>query len=159
VKASNNIDATYGGRKLVNKFQAKSYKVVPDDKKPISCEYGNANVMLIDKDIVSSIGFFSNHYTHYLGDYDYTLRAVKAKKGVWVAPGYYGICDNDHGKAWVPQQKPLKERIKYLYSVKGLTLKEYMIYNRVHFPIEYPGAYIKLWLKTLFPVLWDKYKI
>jgi hypothetical protein len=75
-----------------------------------------------------------------------------------VAPGYYGACDNDHGKAWLSQRQPLGKRIKYLYSVKGLAYKEYLKYMRFHFPLEYPEAIIKLWLKTLLPFLWEKFK-
>ena len=149
---------TYGGRKITNKINGASVPVTPDEFELKECEIGNANVMLVDKNTVSRIGTLSTMWTHGFGDYDYTLTAVRNGVKVWIGPGYYGYCDNDHGVPWLSGSQPLKKRIKYLYSPTGLAYKEYLKFQWRHFPYSVPGKIVKLWLKTLFPVFYDKFK-
>ena len=149
---------TYGGLKLTNKITGKALFLRPDETKLQACEIGNANIMLVDKATVKKIGILSERYTHGIADYDYTLTGVKNGVKAWVAPGYYGHCDNDHMMTWLPHGTPLKKRVEYLYSPKGLGYKQYLRYTWVHFPLSLPIIFVKLWVKTLFPVLYDKYK-
>jgi len=149
---------TYGGLKLTNKITGNAAFLKPDDTKLKPCEIGNANIMLVDKATVEKIGILSELYTHGIADYDYTLKGIKNGVKVWVGPGYYGYCDNDHMMTWLPHGTPLKKRIEYLYSPKGLGYKQFMHYTREHFPLSVPIIFVKLWLKTLFPLVYDKYK-
>jgi GT2 family glycosyltransferase len=149
---------SYGGHALYRPDHANYYLLKPDEQEPVSCQLANANIFLVDAKTVAKIGLFSDAYTHYLADFDYSITAHRAGLGVWVAPGYYGYCEDDHGVNWLPGSYSLKERIKYLYSPKGLAYKEYLIYIKKHFPADYVSALSKLWLKTLFPVIWDKFK-
>lgn len=148
---------SYGGSRLLSSVFWKSEMVrVPDNYTP--CDFGNANIMLVAKEVVESIGILSDGYTHGLADYDYSLKAKRAGFDVLVAPGFLGSCVDDHGNNWKSQGVPLKERIKYLKSPKGLAYDEYLLFIRRHFPLSFPSAFFKLWLKTLFPVLWDAFK-
>jgi GT2 family glycosyltransferase len=149
---------SYGGHALYNIKHAAYYALAPHQSATQHCHLGNANVFLVDTAAVKKIGIFCDAYTHYLADYDYTLTAFKAGLDVLVAPGYYGYCEDDHGVNWLSGNTPLKKRIAYLYSPIGLAYKEYLFYIRKHFPADYFGAVIKLWMKTLFPVIWDKFK-
>ncbi len=149
---------SYGGYLLKHKEHVKYLPVIPDADRLIPCHIANANILLVDSATIQKIGIFSDSYTHYLADFDYTLMAYRAGINVLVAPGYYGYCENDHGNTWMPGSKPLKERIKYLYSPNGLAYKEYLFYIKSRFPRDYFEAVIKLWMKTLFPVIWDKFK-
>ncbi|WP_345101201.1 glycosyltransferase family 2 protein [Mucilaginibacter panaciglaebae] len=149
---------TYGGWKLTNKITGNAVFLRPDNEKLLACEIGNANIMLVDKATVKKIGILSEHYTHGIADYDYTLTGVKNGVKAWVAPGYYGNCDNDHMMTWLPHGTPLKKRVEYLYSPKGLGYKQFLRYTWKHFPLSLPVIFVKLWVKTLFPVLYDKYK-
>lgn len=149
---------TYGGQKIVNRINGDTINIAPSADKLIPCEIGNANIMLVDRTTVAKIGILSNSYTHGIADYDYTLTALKNGLKVWVAPGYYGICDNDHAITWLPQSTPLKKRIEYLYSPKGLAYNEHMIYVKKHFPLSVPATHFKLWVKTLFPIMYDTFK-
>lgn len=149
---------SYGGHLLYQLNHAAYYAVKPHDADAMPCHLGNANVFLVDAAAVEKIGIFCDAYTHYLADYDYTLTAFKAGLAVLVAPGYYGYCEDDHGVNWLSGNHPLKKRIDYLYSPKGLAYKEYLFYIKKHFPADYFGAFAKLWMKTLFPVIWDKFK-
>lgn len=149
---------SYGGHALYRPNHNNYYLLKPDLDKPVACQLANANIFLVDALSVEQIGIFPDTYTHYLADFDYSITAHRAGLGVWIAPGYYGYCEDDHGVNWLPGSYSLKERIKYLYSPKGLAYREYLIYIKKHFPADYVTAISKLWLKTLFPVIWDKFK-
>lgn len=148
---------SYGGIKLYNQKKVQSYNVY-SDVDTIECDMANANIMLVPNEIVQKIGILSDKYTHSIADLDYTLRANKAGYKVALVPGVLGSCVDDHGKNWKSSLLSLKERINYLKSPKGLAYKEYLGFIKTHFPSHLPEAFIKLWLKTLFPVLWDKFK-
>jgi GT2 family glycosyltransferase len=148
---------SYGGSKLTSRNQWKSVLMqAPSQFSP--CDFGNANIMLVAKEIVEKIGVLSEQYTHALADYDYSLKAKKAGYDIFVAPGFLGSCIDDHGKNWKSKNTRLKERIEYLMSPKGLAYKEYLLFIRQHFPLSYPSAFVKLWMKTFFPFIWDSLK-
>jgi GT2 family glycosyltransferase len=149
---------TYGGHRIKNRISGSIYLQEPDDKELMACEVGNANILLVDSLAVNRIGILSALYTHGLADFDYTYTAAKSGIGVWVAPGFYGYCENDHGVSWLPRHVSLKKRIQHLHSPKGLALKEYLIFVRRHFPVMMPIGFLKAWLKTLFPVVYDVFK-
>jgi GT2 family glycosyltransferase len=148
---------TYGGQVLYKRGNVKSYPVYSESD-CIECDMGNANIMLVSNLVVNKIGILSEEYTHSIADFDYTLRAKKAGFKVIVVAGTLGFCTDDHGNNWQSANVPLAKRIQYLKSPKGLAYKEYMHFIKLHFPFHRPAAFLKLWAKTLFPVLWDKFK-
>lgn len=148
---------SYGGSKLTSKTKWQSHMVAAGDSY-LSCDFGNANIMLVPAAIVNKIGILSEDYTHCLADYDYTLQAKKAGFKVMIAPGFLGSCKDDHGKNWKSQNVPLRQRIQYLKNPKGLAYHEYLLFIKRHFPYSYPAAFCKLWLKTFFPFLWTAFK-
>lgn len=150
-------ERTYGGRKLTAKYSWKDDVVVYSDTDYLPCDVANANIMLVPKAVVEKIGILSAAYTHGLADYDYSLSANKAGFAVLVAPGYLGTCVNDHGKSW-KLKTTLRERIAFLKSPKGLAYKEYMVFIRRHFPLSYPSAFVKVWMKTFFPFIWETFR-
>ncbi|MBE0573823.1 glycosyltransferase family 2 protein [Candidatus Dojkabacteria bacterium] len=150
---------TYGGHKIINKFNGKSTPVIPEKGKSKECDFANANIMFVSKSVVDTIGVLCERFTHAVADYDYTLRVSKKGIPVLVCPSYLGTCEDDHGNNWLSANTTLKERIKYLKSPKQLAYNEYLFYIKRHFPFYLPIAFIKLWGKTFFPSIWDKYKI
>ena len=148
---------SYGGSLLRNKFSPKSDKVYKENE-DMPCDLGNANIMLVPKEIVDEIGILSTIFTHGLADFDYTLRAKKSGYWVMVAPFICGYCKNDHGKRWKSSNIKLTDRINFLYSPKGLAYKEYMYFIKTHFPLSYPVLFVKLWTKTFFPFIYDRFK-
>lgn len=153
----NSKEITYGGRKLFSKYKPQNYRVQPGEHS-IECDMANSNIMLVPAEIVTQIGILSKDFTHGIADFDYTLRARKAGFSVIVAPGILGECANDHDKSWKSSQVKLSERVKYLYSVKGLAYKEHLLFIKKHFPLNLPLSFFKLWLKTLFPRVYDVFK-
>lgn len=150
-------ELSYGGWKLEAKGQWKSSRVQPGNGY-VECDFGNANIMLVPQNVVERIGILADHFTHSLADYDYTLRAKKAGVRVVLAPGFLGQCIDDHGNNWKSSNTTLKERIAYLKSPKGLAYSEYLRFIKDHFPLSYPSAFAKLWMKTFFPFIWDTLK-
>jgi GT2 family glycosyltransferase len=148
---------SYGGHKLYNQQKVMSYNAYSETDYT-ECDLANANIMLVPREIVDKIGILSDRYTHSIADFDYTLTAKKAGFKTVVMPGVLGTCVDDHGNNWKSTKVSLKDRIKYLKSPKGLAYKEYMEFIKLHFPSHVPEAFAKLWIKTLFPVLWDKFK-
>ncbi|MEO9210031.1 MAG: glycosyltransferase [Ginsengibacter sp.] len=150
---------SYGGYKVMNKYGSDIKRVIPNFDKPLKCDLGNGNIMFVPGEVVKKIGILSDLFTHGIADYDYTLRAKKNGIPSYIGSNYSGFCTNDHGnKWWNAKQHPLKERIRKLYDVKGLAYREYLLYLRLYFPYYLPQAWFMLWLKTLFPFLWEKLK-
>lgn len=140
-----------------NHFIMTAQKLEPASQ-PQRCEFTNANVLWISGDVVDKIGIFSEKYTHGIADYDYSLQAVKKQIPVWLAPNVCGVCNYDHGKKWKSNNIPLKQRIAWVKSPKGLAYNEYMYYIRKHFPMYLPYSFFLMWMKVFFPFIWDRYK-
>ncbi len=149
---------SYGGRKLTSKRSWRDDQVIFSDTEYLACDVANANIMMVPAEVVKKVGILSDSYTHGLADYDYTLKVNKGGFKVLVAPGYLGTCVNDHGHNWKSHKTSLSERIQYLKSPKGLAYREYMIFIKKHFPLSYPSAFIKVWMKTFFPFIWEAYR-
>ncbi len=148
---------SYGGNRLTSNTKWKSKRIEATGLwQP--CDFANANILFVPAAVVSAIGILSESFTHGLADFDYTLKAKKAGIELWVAPGFLGACKDDHGQNWKSNNVQLKQRMEYLMSPTGLAYKEYLLYIRRHFPYSYPAEFLKLWLKTLFPFLWDVFK-
>ena len=143
---------TYGGTSL------KTGKSVIPNGEFQKCDLANANIMLIPKEVYEKVGMLSNEYIHNNADYDYSLRTIQAGYSVYILPRYLGVCTRDHGKPWLSMSIPLKERIKFMYSPTGLSYADNLIYTKKFFPQNYVKAKILLWMKTLFPFLWDTFK-
>jgi GT2 family glycosyltransferase len=155
--ADNDGKFTYGGRAVTSRVNMRS-QLVFSETDYLDCDLGNANIMLVPSEVVQTIGILASDFTHGIADYDYTLKARKAGFGVKVAPGVLGTCVHDHGNNWKSSKAPLRERINYLKSPKGLAYGEYLGFIRNHFPLYYPSAFCKLWAKTLCPFIWEKFK-
>ncbi len=143
---------TYGGTSL------KTGKSVIPNGEFQKCDLANANIMLIPKEVYEKVGMLSNEYIHNNADYDYSLRTIQAGFSVYILPRYLGTCSRDHGKPWLPMSTPLKERIKYMYSPIGLSYADNLIYTKKFFPQNFLRAKLLLWMKTLFPFMWDLFK-
>ncbi|MDR3651534.1 MAG: glycosyltransferase family 2 protein [Paludibacter sp.] len=153
-----NSKISYGGTLITHRgFKIKSKLVKPTDV-PTPCTMANANILMVTKDVVKAIGILDKKYIHQFGDYDYTLMASEHKIPVLVCPGFGGICGDDHGNSWLPSNSSLKDRINYLFSPLGLGYNEQSYYLKKHFKYQYPYYFTMLWLKTLFPFIWDKFK-
>lgn len=158
-KELNDSKISYGGIIIKHRgIKLKMQKIFPSEV-PIKCLMANANILMVTMDVVKKIGILDPKYIHRFADYDYTLRASRKGIPILVCPEYGGICKNDHNsRTWLSPKSSLKERINYLNSPLGLSYKEQVYYLKKNFKFQFPYYFIMLWIKTLFPIFWDKFK-
>jgi len=140
---------TYGGRQLTG-------PLITPNGKPELVQLTNGNILLIPKEIFRAVGNLSSHFTHALGDFDYSLRVHKKGYSCWIAPEYVGICDSGSSPAWTNPKVTLLKRIANLYSPKGgAYAPEYLRYIYVHFGIlKTIKIFFSLHLRVLIPRIW-----
>lgn len=143
---------TYGGSIYTNKFKATYKQIVPTSHHQ-SCELGNANIMLVHKDVVNAIGILNKNYTHGVADYDYTFTAVKSEIPVIVMPNYQGSCSaHEVSKSEIFLKiKSLRKRYQYLMSPIGLAFKDNVYYQFRHFPYRLFFTIPSTFLRLMFP--------
>ena len=149
---------TYGAKTLIDKSRLKGKLVSPNDSEYIECDLCNGNILFVPKDVYQECGILSEIYTHGIADWDYSLRAKRKGIPVLVLPGFLGECERDHGRGYLPQSSSLKKRLDYLYSPKGLAYEDFMYFTKMFFPKDYYPQKIRLWIKTLFPFVYDWFK-
>jgi GT2 family glycosyltransferase len=153
-----NSKISYGGKLIIKKgIKVNSIRIKSSDI-PVSCSMANANILMVTMEVVKAIGILDSKYVHQFADYDYTLAASNKGIPVLVCPGIGGYCTYDHGNNWLSSGSSLRDRIKFLYSPKGLGYREQIYYLKKNFKYQFPYYFTMLWLKTLFPCVWDKYK-
>ncbi len=149
---------TYGGYNVSKKFfKMRNHFVIPTDS-PQRCDLTNANILWISKETVDALGILDEKYTHAIADFDYSLQAIKKGIPVYLTPNFGGVCVNDHTATQISASAPLKERIAYLKSPKGMGYSEYLFYIKRHFPLFLPIEFVTLWIRTIFPKLWAHLK-
>jgi GT2 family glycosyltransferase len=150
---------SYGGRKLLKAGDPKAKLLSPNGRDPQAIDLGNANIMLVSHTVVEKIGILTDSYKHGFADFEYTLTARKHNIPVMITSKALGICENDHGKKWLSKgESTLKQRIEYMRSVKGLSYDNYMKFYKKHFPKHVFREKTKMWMKTIFPWIWDTFK-
>lgn len=150
VKDESTGQITYGGSVISSKFLYMHNKLIPNGiVQP--CELGNANIMLVSKDVVARIGILSKRYMHAVADYDYTLTAIKNHLPVLLMSAYCGTCSYDHNKYHDFIKLPLMERMGFLFSPLGFAFKDQLKYMFKFFPYRIPFVFVSGWFKVLFP--------
>lgn len=120
---------TYGGRDINKK------PIIPNGLVQ-EVYFTNGNMLLIPLKAFKVLGNIPSHYIHDLGDLDYGLRAIKNNIKVVSSLSYLGECKinpktfygkgRKMGTSWF-------NRIKYLYSPKGVNPNIVFRYNLSHF--------------------------
>lgn len=149
---------TYGGSVWKIKFLGIPNRLDPIGK-PQMCDFTNANILLVSKDVVDKIGIFWNGYKHGCSDYDYSIHVRKAGFPVLLTAKYCGRCDNDHYKKKEFEQMilsmSLQER-KSFFNNPIHSNNDYLTYIRRNIPIRYPMVYLGRLLNVYAPKLYYK---
>lgn len=147
---------TYGGDVWVNRFLATS-KRLGVSSSPQMVDMTNANILLVPTSVVDKIGTFSKEYIHGAADYDYTVRARKAKIPVLISANFCGACDNDHENTAERSQKIIamsrSERKKY-FSFPLRSGKDHLTFYKANVPIRYPLVWLGRQLQQKLPRLY-----
>ncbi len=147
---------SYSGWHLKNKFLNTYSKIAPNNQFQL-CSFGNANIMLVTKEVVSKIGIFHSKYTHGIADFDYTLTASKQNIPVIIMPIPLGSCKiNDIEKYKVFKNLSFINRIRYLINPIGLGFFDQLFYMKRHFAFRLPFIFISGVVKVLFPSFYIK---
>lgn len=142
---------TYGGLVIINKFKFNYKKLSPTGDYQ-ECNLGNANIMYVPKQVVDTIGIFSDRYTHGIADHDYTLTAKRYNIPVLCSAEYWGSCTDDNiDKYHYFRKLSLAERWKYLFHPKGLALGDSLHFMNKFFPYRLPFVLFAGLFKTVFP--------
>lgn len=147
---------TYSGAVVTNYILASTRKLLPNGEYQ-KCDYGNANIMLVPREVVDKIGILSDGYAHGKADYDYTMTAGRAGISCYICPEVMGHCEYDHDHYYVNwDNMNLKERKKVLYSPTGIDFKSQLKFNWKFFPLRWPLVLVSGYFKLLFPNLYLK---
>ena len=148
---------SYGGEKLKREDNYATDPVLPNGTYQ-SCEFANANILLVPRSVVEKIGIFSDKYIQSIADYDYSMRVVRAGLPVLILPEYAGTCAYDHTKFEEADIPPLNNRIRNLYDPKGYSYKEFLYFVKTFFPKRYLNTLVTFWIRTLLPTFWRRWK-
>lgn len=116
------------------------------------CDLGNANIMLVTREVVNKIGILSEAYRHFLADYDYTLTARRNNIPVLITANYCGTCTRDKPDPYFSFIKlSYIERKKFLFHPTGLAFPDQVKYMKKFYPFRLPFIYAAAWFKLIFP--------
>ena len=103
--------ATYGGRNSNRKVQPSG--------NPQEIIGMNGNVVLIPNAVYERVGLNDPYYHHAIGDFEYGYRARKEGVRVLLSSQFVATCDrHDSDVKCFSSNYSLKERFKYLYSIR-----------------------------------------
>lgn len=147
---------TYGGDVWKNKFLATRERLKPIGK-PQMCDFTNANILLVPKDVVDKIGIFFEGYQHGKADFDYSNMARKAGIPVVLTANFCGYCNFDHIDMCAVAKKvtrmTLKQRKAYFESPLH-SISDYLCFVRRTSPIRLPFVWLGRMMNLYFPKLY-----
>jgi GT2 family glycosyltransferase len=121
---------TYGGAVSHRWWHPLSFLPIPPTENPQSCDVINGNCVLIPRSVVEVVGNLDLAFAHYLGDYDYALRARKQNCSVWIAPGYVGTCPaNLSYRNSQNVNTSLSQQLEKIDNPKGLPTQDLTLYS------------------------------
>lgn len=151
------VVATYGGRRRRSKFNPLAFGVVlPPGDEAQPCDFINGNLCLIPAAAIQAVGLLSAEFTHGGGDFDYGLRLQQAGFGLWVAPGFYGICATNPPQGSVfDAAVPLQQRLAMLSRPNVLPPPaEWRLMVHRHGGWSRPFGYGVSYFRQFFPRCW-----
>ncbi len=120
---------TYGGVVRRSRWRPLKFDLVEPSEQAKRCDTINGNCVLIPREVVQAVGNLDPAFTHYIGDWDYGLRAQQQGCTVWVAPGYVGTCSQNYQPGSGDNSPvPTGEQLKKMGQPKGLTVQEQILY-------------------------------
>lgn len=148
---------TYGGDIRTNGIiTVKTTRLYPKGK-PQACNVTNANVLLISRPVVDSIGILYKGYIHARADYDYAWMAGKHNFPVLLTSHFCGECTYDHWNTDYLKGKillmNLHERRMYFRNPLHSNLDQIIFEWRTN-PIRVPILILGRFLNIYFPTVY-----
>lgn len=141
---------TYGGVVRRGRLRPLKFDLLTPGEQAKPCDTINGNCVLIPREVVQAVGNLDPAFTHYIGDWDYGLRAHKQGCTVWVAPGYMGTCSQNY-QPGSEANSPVSagEKLKKMGQPKGLNVQEQILY-----PLEEWKVFAQRHGGLLWPIYW-----
>jgi GT2 family glycosyltransferase len=144
---------TYGGLVRSSWWHPLRLRRLAPSQEAQPCETMHGNCVLIPREVARVVGNLEPAFVHYLGDFDYGLRARKQGCTVWIAPGYQATClanNSAHGEAWQDTSMSLGDRLKKVAQPKGFAPNESKVFVQRHtgllWPFYWALPYVRLFL-------------
>lgn len=136
---------TYSGVRRPRRWRPMSFERVEPGDEPRSVETMNGNCVLIPRAVARAVGNVDPAYRQKMGDFDYGLRARAAGLEVWMAPGTIGTCATHPARR--TDERPLRDELRRLYSVKELPPRAWLTFTRRHagplWPVYFASPYVR----------------
>lgn len=149
---------TYGGKKFHSKSQGRSYNINPSET-PQEVDMTNANILLIDRNVVDKIGIFYKGYIHGCADYDYSMTAKKNNFPTLTTAKCCGKCEYDHlsGLAEIKKLMSMsfKQRKRYV-NFPTHSDKDYLLFVKRHTPKRFIFSWILRKIRVISPKIYYK---
>ena len=125
--------------RLVRAFPSDAY---------VNVDTFNGNLVFMSINIMKMAGF--GNFSHGYGDIDFGLRAKRMGINPVLVPGLIAVCaPNNHPEPWLNLSQSKVERLKALFSVKGLPWRDHFRFYKSNLGfIGYPAALISLIIKV-----------
>jgi GT2 family glycosyltransferase len=141
---------TYGGERRVSPWRPARFRKVEPQSQPVRVDTFDGNIVLISRPVAQQVGNLDPVFEHAMGDLDYGLRASKLGVELWLAPGWYGVCDgNAVAGTFLDPALPWRRRWKLMMSRKGLPPRSWWHFNRRHSGLLGPLVFAWPYLRTL----------
>lgn len=124
--------------------------------RPIEVEYFNGNVVLIPRTVFQKLGNLDYYFRHSKGDFDYGVRARKARIKMIQAPLSAGICEHHLEMAeWCNPDIAFYYRWKALIKPNGMPPKEVFYFCKKQYGIAKACVHTcSVILRCMFPKLY-----
>ena len=147
---------TYGGLNFVNKTKGRQYLLQPTGT-PQHIDLTHANILMVHKKVVDTIGIFHKGYTHACADNDYSMTAHRHNIPVYSTSHVCGECEHDHDTRREEAQRligmTLAERRKYTNSPTHSD-SDYLLFVRRNLPLRYPMTVAVRAIRVYLPWLY-----
>ncbi|MEG4806801.1 glycosyltransferase family 2 protein [Microcoleus sp. F8-D3] len=114
---------TYGGVVRDHPILPFRYRLVEPTQEALLCSTIHGNCVLLPRNVVQIVGNLNPAFVHYIGDWDYGLRARQKGCTVWIAPGHLGTCSLNP-QVTKTAAKNLSEGLDKMSTPKGLSFKD-----------------------------------
>ena len=99
----------------------------------LECDTFNGNCLMIPRAVRRVVGSLDPLFTHSFGDFDYGRRALRKGVRLLQTAGFVGTCESNKAQgSWRDTSLPRAERLKRLWSPKGLPLREHLSFALRH---------------------------
>ena len=146
---------TYGGNVYRGLFGRA--ECIDPKGNPVECKLTNANLLLISRDVVDSIGIFDDRFFHSCADWDYGIRASDSHFPVLVTGIVCGRCNFDHDNDQEVLKKvsrmSIRER-KAFFSHPLRATSDLLLFMKKHYRYKYLVTYLARKLNIYAPRLY-----